>query len=77
MKTKTRSISCDNPSNNVKASTPSSLSTTRPLRVYKRSVTDTEIYQKPSTSHTYKRADTVATSDIASGLERLSLSDKA
>ena len=58
-------------------STKESLSTTRPLRVYKRSVTDTELYQKPTPVHTYKRADTVDTSDLAMGLERLSVADKS
>lgn len=81
-KSKSRSVSSDSAiscNNGVHSNSlgDTSLSTSRPLRVYKRSVTDTEIYKKPSVSHTYKRADTVATTDIASGLERLSLVEKS
>ena len=51
------------------------ISSTRPLRIYKRSSTDSVLYQKPSASHAYKRADTVATTDLAAGMDKMSLKD--
>ena len=45
------------------------LSSTRPLRVYKRCVTDTQLYQRPHSSLQYKRADTVATSCVIAEVE--------
>ena len=51
------------------------ISSTRPLRVYKRSSTDSVLYQKPSLMHQYKRADTVATTDIATGMDKLRMSE--
>ena len=50
-----KSSSCDD--------VPVSMSTTRPLRVYKRASTDTELYRKPSTMQTYRRAETIASAN--------------
>ena len=53
------------------------LSSTRPLRVYKRCVTDTQLYQRPLASQQYKRADTVATSSVIAEVEEPSGEDEA
>lgn len=53
------------------------ISSTRPLRVYKRSSTDSLLYQKPSTMHAYRRADTVATTDLAAGMDKMRLGDSS
>ena len=52
------------------------VSSTRPLRIYKRSSTDSVLYQKPSTTHAYRRADTVATTDLTTGMDNMNLKDE-
>lgn len=53
-------------------------STCRPLRVYRRSATDTRVYQRPQvavTSNTYRRTETAPASSITETLEGMSVAD--
>ena len=52
----------------------STLSTTRPLRVYRKAATDTQIYVKPTSSYIYRRSETVAT-DMTHEFGRLQLDE--
>ena len=61
--------------NNVDAAT---ASTCRPLRVYRRSATDTKVYQRPQvvmTSNSYRRTETAPASSITQALGAMSVND--
>lgn len=52
----------------------STLSTTRPLRVYRKAATDTQIYVKPTSNYHYRRSETVAT-DMSHEFGRMQLDE--
>ncbi len=53
----------DSPKDKASGEADSTLSTSRPLRVYRRAASDTEVYRRPPAVQTYRRAETIATTD--------------
>ncbi len=70
----TRHSRRDIPDGSANGDDSSTLSTTRPLRVYRKAATDTQIYVKPTTNYHYRRSETVAT-DMTHEFSRMQLGE--